>query len=97
MNSSIWAQNGWKFEKADRKESLKGSFDIKVYKPYAQFTPHTSAGVNLQLFYQPVIGSDPTRNNVHWIQRVVNNHAITTTIVGSLARNLGLCKFCMYK
>jgi len=74
LNSSVWAKNGWKFQKAQPTQDIKGFFDIRVYKPYT--VPYT--GADIQFLYSPVIGQDPTGNNVHWIQRVVSNHALTT-------------------
>ncbi len=82
LTSSVWATNGWTFQKAQ--QNLQGSFDIKVYKPYAQpDNPNTlgndsAVGANIQILYSPV-GTDPQGSNVHWIQRVVSNHAITTS------------------
>ncbi|MDY7013571.1 MAG: hypothetical protein SVX43_08190, partial [Cyanobacteriota bacterium] len=37
----------------------------------------------MQLLYNP-LGSDPVGNNIHWIQRVVNNHAVTSTLNQSI-------------
>ncbi|SKB14079.1 conserved exported hypothetical protein [Planktothrix sp. PCC 11201] len=87
LTSSVWAQEGWTFNKAQ--QNLQGYFDIKVYKPYAQRIPNYSVGANIQILYNPVIGQDPIGNNVHWIQRVVSNHGVTTPIQGPIDQGHG--------
>lgn len=89
LNSSIWAQNGWTFQRA--RLPLLGSFDIKVYKAAAD--PNQPAvGADFQMLYNPGSNSfrqDPTGNNVHWIQRVVSNHAITSARPRAIDRGHG--------
>jgi hypothetical protein len=83
LNSSIWAQNGWTFQKA--KLLLIGSFDIKAYAAYAD-PNRPSVGATIQIDYNPGSTSfrqDPIGSNVHWIQRVVSNHATRATINGT--------------
>jgi hypothetical protein len=38
LTSSVWAQNGWTFNKAQPVESLTGRFDIGVYAPFIFLT-----------------------------------------------------------
>lgn len=89
LNSSIWAQNGWTFQRA--RLPLLGSFDIKVYSANAD-PNQPSVGADLQLLYNPGSNSfrqDPTGSNVHWIQRVVSNHAIISTRTGAIKLSHG--------
>ncbi|MFN9965203.1 MAG: hypothetical protein ACK52F_00325, partial [bacterium] len=62
----------WNFNKAAN--DLAGSFDVEVYD--ALGTPST-VGADFRLQYNPA-GGDPTpaNNELHWIQRVVNNHKL---------------------
>jgi PEP-CTERM putative exosortase interaction domain len=80
LTSSVWKDNGWTFNKAQSNQNIQGYFEIGVYKPYAQ--PSTNGGVtvgaDIQIVYHPVAGQDPMGSNVHWIQRVVSNHALVT-------------------
>ena len=85
LTSSVWAKNPdkpWMFQKAKQGQDLKGSFDIKVYKPYAQRSPYDSVGADIQILYKPS-STDPQGSNVHWIQRVVSNHALITYADGN--------------
>jgi hypothetical protein len=63
----------WNFNKAAN--DLAGSFDVEVYD--ALGTP-SAVGADFRLQYNPA-GGDPTpaNNELHWIQRVVDNHNIT--------------------
>ncbi|MEG3858409.1 hypothetical protein QT974_04735 [Microcoleus sp. herbarium12] len=85
LTSSVWAQNGWTFNKAPSVESLKGRFDIGVYIPFV--TPNV--GAEIQVLYNPVVGQDPVGTNVHFIQRVVNNHAYISTLQGVIKQPYG--------
>ena len=90
LNSSIWAQNGWTFQRA--RLPLLGSFDIKAYSANAD-PNRPSVGANLELVYTPgsnTVRQDPTGSNVHWIQRVVSNHAITSTRTGAIDLGHGI-------
>ncbi|MBE9145024.1 PEP-CTERM sorting domain-containing protein [Planktothrix mougeotii] len=83
LSSSVWASNGWAFQRSTT--NLAGSFNIGVYAPLASMAS-TSPGVSgeIQLFYNPVIGQDPIGNQVHFIQRVFNNHAVIATRQGNI-------------
>ncbi|NER03709.1 MAG: PEP-CTERM sorting domain-containing protein [Okeania sp. SIO3C4] len=74
LRAEFPATAGWNFTAAAA--DLAGSFNIDIYD--AQGTPGR-VGAEFQLQYNPGAG-DPTSagNDLHWIQRVVNNHNITT-------------------
>ena len=78
LTSSVWKDNSWTFNKAQSNQNIQGYFQIGVYKPYAQSPPNDSVGADIQIRYHPVAGQDPMGSNVHWIQRVVSNHALIT-------------------
>ena len=63
---------GWTFTFAN---DLAGSFNITQYVAVGK---PTEVGANFRLEYKPM-GSDPTpaAKELHWIQRVVDNHSIT--------------------
>ena len=75
----------WTFNAADK--DLAGTFEIGVYQALGL---STNIGAELQLRYLPVSSYNPNfnynptpdGNELHWIQRVVNNHAITITTYG---------------
>ncbi|WP_377473712.1 MAG: hypothetical protein P2A85_15870 [Microcoleus anatoxicus] len=85
LTSSVWAKNGWTFKKAQPVESLKGRFDIGVYAPLIL----PNVGAEIQVLYNPVVGQDPVGSNVHFIQRVVSNHAYTVTLQGVIKQPPG--------
>jgi len=85
LTSSVWAQNGWTFNKAQPAESLTGRFDIGVYAPFVL----PNVGAEIQVLYSPGAGFAPVGNNVHFIQRVVNNHAYTITLQGLIKQPPG--------
>ncbi|MBE9161813.1 hypothetical protein IQ263_05745 [Tychonema sp. LEGE 06208] len=88
LTSSVWAQNGWTFNKAQPVESLTGRFDIGVYAPSIFLTTPERIGAEIQVLYNPGVG-DPVGSNVHFIQRVVNNHANTITLQGAIQQPPG--------
>jgi hypothetical protein len=88
LTSSVWAQNGWTFNKAQPVESLTGRFDIGVYAPFF-LTDQETVGAEIQVLYSPGVGLDPVGSNVHFIQRVVNNHAYTVTRQGVIEQPPG--------
>ncbi|MGB3512871.1 MAG: PEP-CTERM sorting domain-containing protein [Microcoleaceae cyanobacterium] len=66
--------DGWNFNAAAA--DLAGSFNIDIYD--AQGTP-ARVGTEFQLQYNPSAGDPtPADKDLHWIQRVVDNHNITT-------------------
>ena len=89
LTSSVWAQNGWTFNKAQPVESLTGRFDIGVYAPSIFLTTPERIGAEIQVLYNPGAGFDPVGSNVHFIQRVVNNHANTITLQGAIQQPPG--------
>ncbi len=89
LTSSVWAQNGWTFNKAQPVESLTGRFDIGVYAPFIFLTDQETVGAEIQVLYSPGGGFDPVGSNVHFIQRVVNNHAYTVTLQGVIQQPPG--------
>jgi hypothetical protein len=90
LTSSVWAQNGWTFNKAlPVVESLTGRFDIGVYAPFIFLSDQETVGAEIQVLYSPGGGFDPVGSNVHFIQRVVNNHAYTVTLQGVIEQPPG--------
>ena len=76
LTNSVWAKNGWKFQRATT--DLSGSFGIKIYNAYAEVA---TVGANIQLLYSPK-DQDPIGSNVHWIQRLRTNHGVIVTRSG---------------
>ncbi len=84
----------WTFNSADK--DLAGTFEIGVYQALGLSTGlDPGVGAELQLRYLPASSYNPTfnynptseSNELHWIQRVVNNHALIPTLSGTI--NLG--------
>ena len=84
----------WTFNAADK--DLAGTFEIGVYQALGLSTGlDPGVGAELQLRYLPASSYNPTfnynptseSNELHWIQRVVNNHALIPTLSGTI--NLG--------
>ncbi len=75
LEETFPTSQGWIFNPAS--QDLEGSFEIRTYYANVQGNP-PGVGSQFQLFYNPA-GSDPTPagNQLHWIQRVVNNHNLT--------------------
>jgi hypothetical protein len=68
----------WTFNSAAN--DLAGSFAIEKY--VAIGTPN-EVGAELRLRYNPGTGDpNPLNNSLHWIQRVTDNHNVTTNIHG---------------
>jgi hypothetical protein len=86
LSSSVWAKNGWTFNRATK--DLMGSFNISIYAPFVipktGNIPVDNVGAEIKVLYKPVVGKDPVDNQVHFIQRIFDNHAIISTLSGPI-------------